>query len=588
MARGLFALGLVAAAALVDGQGGPPSTPCAPKGIPHSDRDDAHPCSAAAAGGTCVFTCDTGYVGSGTVICQASGVFTDGACSAKPCRSTSVPHTTDPSGTTTCTGVTGDTCAYTCAGGYHTMGSGTMICQTSGEFSAGSCAPNPCQSKTIPHTTGPGGTTTCTGSTTDTCSYTCAAGYGGDHGGSGTVTCEASGAFSAGSCAPNPCQSKTISHTTAPGGSTTCTGSMTDTCSYTCADGYGGDHGGSGTMICQATGVFSAGSCAPNPCQDLPIAHTREGTTTCTGRTTDTCSYTCADGYRDTAAQGRPGSAVCQPNARFTQAACVAVPCDPLVIQTSATTTKTCSALKTDESCSYTCADGYQDSDHGSVACVGVSVGAGQAPRSEFSPAVVSCSAQPCTPVTIHHTAGTALAGVDKVCTANTDQSCSYKCADGHQDSLSSLAWNDPSYSGSAISCKGVPVANGMPARSEFQPPPLQAATCDPLPCTPITIEHTTDPSGRTLCTGHTGDSCTAAAPVPAGYSDYTCAPGYTASRATRTVLCRPNLADHSAFEEPDRQPTDYPRPELWGYCPREYLTGRAHSLPAACSRFQY
>jgi hypothetical protein len=329
-------------------------------------------------------------------------------------------------------------------------------------------------------------------------------------------------------------------------------------------------------VTCQASGDFSAGSCDAIPCQPMTIEHTQEGSTTCRGSTTDTCPYTCADGYSDTGA--RPGQAVCQASAQFTTARCVAVRCPDLLIQTSSSTTKTCSA-QTDGSCAYTCADGYQDSARGSVSCVGVSVGAGQPARSEFSPAVVACSAVQCPPVTIHHTAGTALAGVDKVCTGRTDDpSCPYKCADGHKDSLSSFAWNNPSYSGSTIACKGVPVADGSPARSEFQPPPLQAATCDPLACTPISIEHTTDPSGRTSCTGRTGDSCTLAAPVPNGHADYTCAPGYTASRATRTVLCKPNLAEQSAFEQPDAQPTEYPRPDLWDYCPRECLTCRGQS----------
>jgi hypothetical protein len=368
---------------------------------------------------------------------------------------------------------------------------------------------------------------------------------------------------------PGTCASKTILHTRDLEGSTTCTGGAGHSCPYTCAEGYGGDHAGPGTVTCQPSGRFSAGSCDPNPCESMTIQHTTApgGSTTCSGTTTDTCPYTCADGYRDTGA--RPGSAVCQPSGQFTQSSCVAVDCPPLRVSTSKTTTTTCNA-KTDNSCSYKCADGYQDSARGSVACVGVHVGVGQAPQSEFSPAAVACEPQPCPPVTIHHTSGTALAGVDKVCTGTTDESCMYKCADGHKDSLFSLAWNDPSYSGSHIMCKGVPVADGSQARSEFQPPPLQAATCDPLPCPPITIEHTMDPSGRTSCTGHTGDSCTLAAPLPNGHDDFTCAHGYTASRATRTVLCKPNLAEHSAFEEPDEQPTDYPRPELWDYCPRE------------------
>ena len=197
----------------------------------------------------------------------------------------------------------------------------------------------------------------------------------------------------------------------------------------------------------------------------------------------------------------------------------------------------------------------------------------------------------------IQHTAGAPLVGVDKSCTARTDKACTYTCADGHQDSQSSLDWNDDGYSGSTISCVGVSVGPGKPVQSEFkdQLGAPAAVTCDPLPCAPKLIDHTTDPSGKTHCSGNTGDSCTLSAPypqpVPDSHIDYTCAAGYTASQLTRTISCRPDQAKQSAFDEPIKTPPASKFPlgadgtDLWDYCPRESSLATVCSALGPCCR---
>eukprot|EP01043_Picozoa_sp_COSAG02_P044107 COSAG02_NODE_3903_length_6061_cov_2.511238_1_plen_1174_part_00 len=109
-------------------------------------------------------------------------------------------HTT--SGTVHCRGETGDVCLYSCAVGYEDSGGGSVMCGTDRKFTDGGCSAKPCDPLTIPHTTDNGGSTTCTGSTGDTCMYTCAEGY--EDSCSGSVVCGADGQFTEGGCSTRP------------------------------------------------------------------------------------------------------------------------------------------------------------------------------------------------------------------------------------------------------------------------------------------------------------------------------------------------------------------------------------------------
>ncbi len=197
----------------------------------------------------------------------------------------SIEHSVTP-----CTGSTGDTCDYTCEDGY--TRSGQHICQppingqSDGSFSGGSCTANPCsQGTTVSHSNR--AANPCTGSTGDTCDYTCDDGYSR----SGQHICQPGGSFSGGSCTANPCsQGTTVSHSNRA--ANPCTGSTGDTCDYTCDDGYSR----SGLHVCATDGTFAGGFCTPLPCQEHSVEHAQQSMV-CTGSTGDSCNLACSPGY---------------------------------------------------------------------------------------------------------------------------------------------------------------------------------------------------------------------------------------------------------------------------------------------------
>lgn len=149
----------------------PPAIHC-DEAIPHTTKRAA-PAVPKPKGDTCSYECDNGYAdsGSGSVTCRAGGQFTAGSWTAKSCADETIQHTAG--GSTTCQGATGDPpCSYTCAAGYEDSGSGSVRCKANGQFSAGGCSAKSCAGKTIQHTNGNGGSTTCEGVTGDPpCSY---------------------------------------------------------------------------------------------------------------------------------------------------------------------------------------------------------------------------------------------------------------------------------------------------------------------------------------------------------------------------------------------------------------------------------
>jgi hypothetical protein len=402
-----------------------------------------------ATGDTCQYSCQSGYhdTGSGVVSCEAGGQFSSGGCTATACRSEIVQHTT--SGTTTCSGVTGDTCSYTCADGYSTSGrtSGTMSCQPSGSFSAGECAANRCSPQPISHTTDQGGSKTCSGVTGDTCPFTCARGYSVS---GGTVTCQPSGEFSDGGCVAAGCETKLIQYTSDSSGSKTCTGVTGETCEYTCANGY--HDTGSGTVTCRASGQFTAGSCAPDTCSLQSIEHTSASgggsITRCSGATGATCSFTCADGYQSYQGTGS-GQTVCQwsdaaGQVQFTEpwddgSACVPMQCAPLQIQHTTQVSGTVCRGSTDDPapCLYTCKDGFTDSNSGPQRGRTSCQPQGKSPiPPAFLPA--ECTAQPCEDESIEFT--TAGTGGTTTCHGSTEDTCDFTCAAGFQDTFADLS----------------------------------------------------------------------------------------------------------------------------------------------------
>ena len=400
-----------------------------------------------ATGATCRYTCANGYrdTGSGSVSCETTNQFSAGDCTATACTQSQIEHTTD--GTTTCNGVTGDTCSFTCADGYTDSVSGSVSgsvsCQASGRFSAGECTANSCTQSQIEHTTA--GTKTCNGVTGETCSFTCAVGYPDSvsKSMSGSVSCQASGEFSHGGCAAAGCAQKLIEHTTE--GTKTCDGVTGDTRSYQCVNGYT-DSGG-GSVSCQASGRFSAGLCNADPCAQKTIEHTDQGSTSCNGVTEDTCPFTCADGYQSwgLASGGQVDCQWSDANSRveFSEPwngsghdACEPMPCDEKVIEHTTDGTTTCHGSTDGAPCIYSCKEGFTDSSAGPKPSTSTCQPHGKSPtKPAFSDA--TCAAQPCVDKTIEHT--TAAAG-STTCKGSTEDPCTFTCVDGYEDAFADLS----------------------------------------------------------------------------------------------------------------------------------------------------
>ena len=102
-------------------------------------------------------TCNRGYETSGDVFCSVKEeggdvngldlmAMDDWECGAKNCNARTIPN----SASGLITGKTGDTVTVTCSSGYSTnsgASSGTVQCQTDGEFDALSCTGNKCAAK---------------------------------------------------------------------------------------------------------------------------------------------------------------------------------------------------------------------------------------------------------------------------------------------------------------------------------------------------------------------------------------------------------------------------------------------------------
>jgi hypothetical protein len=112
--------------------------------------------------------CAAGYSGIVTVTaCTTSGPYSVSGCTVNSCNiGLALVHSP-----TTCSGVTGDECAYTCDAGYSV--SGSHVCGTDASFAGGECVGNTC-STGLSVADSP---TTCSGVTEDECAYTCDAGY---------------------------------------------------------------------------------------------------------------------------------------------------------------------------------------------------------------------------------------------------------------------------------------------------------------------------------------------------------------------------------------------------------------------------
>ena len=87
-------------------------------------------------GQTVTVTCDVGYSGGGIATCGTNGNFNTLTCVAKPCKPTNVANS-NKAKTESITGTTTQVVQVTCDAGY--SGTGTTVCQADGTFTTFQC-----------------------------------------------------------------------------------------------------------------------------------------------------------------------------------------------------------------------------------------------------------------------------------------------------------------------------------------------------------------------------------------------------------------------------------------------------------------
>ncbi|XP_064388229.1 sushi, von Willebrand factor type A, EGF and pentraxin domain-containing protein 1-like [Halichondria panicea] len=244
-------------------------------------------------GGTGTYSCNTGYVlsGSATVNCEGSGGWsTRPTCEIVSCGSLpSISNGSPDTPTSTSFGRTG---TYSCNTGYVLSGSATVTCEASGGWSTRptceviSCGPLPSISNgspDIPTSTTFGGTGT----------YSCNTGY--VLLSSATVNCEGSGGWSTRpSCDVISCGPLPSIFNGSPGTPTSTKFRGTGT--YSCNTGY--VLSGSATVTCEASGGWSTRpSCDVISCGPLPSISNGSTDTPTSTTFRGTGTYSCNTGY---------------------------------------------------------------------------------------------------------------------------------------------------------------------------------------------------------------------------------------------------------------------------------------------------
>lgn len=253
---------------------------------------------------------------------------------------------------------TGETCIVECSDGYNISGSPSVFtCSAGGNYSGHglpTCTARPC---TTGFPDGLGVVHNCSGVVTQgLCSAQCGAGYTGS---ASQFTCQGTGELlgSSPTCQARPCRALALSpayRTMACGGKVT-----GDTCIVDCADGWTLE-GGAGSYTCQPSGNFSGTppQCNPKACtQGLLVGSDLSVEPTCSGlRTSQTCTVACAQGYFANAS-------VCTCTAAGTldgaAPSCTPQVC-PNMLASPQGVAHTCSATPFGSTCEATCKVGYK------------------------------------------------------------------------------------------------------------------------------------------------------------------------------------------------------------------------------------
>eukprot|EP00931_Biecheleriopsis_adriatica_P094073 TRINITY_DN6777_c0_g1_i4.p1 TRINITY_DN6777_c0_g1~~TRINITY_DN6777_c0_g1_i4.p1 ORF type:complete len:1438 (-),score=282.09 TRINITY_DN6777_c0_g1_i4:261-3965(-) len=251
----------------------------------------------------------------------------------------------------------GEFCIVTCADGYTGVPE-RYVCEASGQLvgSLPACSPTPC---TYNLPTGVGVVHDCDGVGTDSkCSASCGEGYEAN---ASEFTCHSSGNFkgTVPTCSPKDC--KPLAVGTTNGVENNCAGIKTGgLCFASCQPGFTSDGPAFTEQICELNGSFSGllPNCIPNLCNNdsLPSDAQLSISDTCKGlRTNDSCTVTCANGYAGLSSTFR-----CDASGFLegTKPACIPKTCAALTSDTKIN--HNCEGKVFGETCLVGCASGYQ------------------------------------------------------------------------------------------------------------------------------------------------------------------------------------------------------------------------------------
>ena len=201
-------------------------------------------------------------------------------------------------------GTTGQTVSVTCNAGY--SGGGTATCGTNGRFNTLACAANTCTATGNIANSDRKATGSITGTTGQTRTVTCDTGYTGG----GIATCGTNGQFNTLTCSGNSCTAVNVANSNkAAIGSIS--GTTSQTVTVVCNVGYTGG----GTATCGTNGAFNTLTCTALICtcpNGTPTIGTGSGATLCDTSTVD-CSK-CNAGYTISATAASGSAQTCIAN----------------------------------------------------------------------------------------------------------------------------------------------------------------------------------------------------------------------------------------------------------------------------------
>lgn len=403
--------------------------PCASTEVRYSDHDETNSIFGVT-GDTVAVECDNGYSGSGTAACDSTGSFSAITCTANPCTATEVPYS-DKASTGAIYGVTEDVVRVTCDKGY--SGTETVICQDTGSFSPLVCTPNPCIDEDVMYSDYKEAGSI-KGRTTDTVLVTCDAGYSSsvcvDHtcglsGTSDTATCENTGLFTLPTCTAIPCAPYQVEFSVSYEAAGSITGATTDSTHVVCKDGYttqaspvAGALAESKTTTCQTDATFSEVICTPIPCfDDDQVYSSHKVTDSITGATDDTVDVLCDLGYTGS------DTTTCLPGSEWSEQTCIANPCIPMDIPFSNYKAEGSVTGTTTQTVEFTCDRGWSANRgvytmHTDITeCLPGCRDCHPAPGADGIWRDVECAPNPCTPWEVEHSNYATAASIDGFCT---------------------------------------------------------------------------------------------------------------------------------------------------------------------------